>query len=330
MTRISDWDSHIGRRIKLRDLYVFFVVVQQGSLSKAAAQLGVSHPAISQLIANLEQDVGAELLERSSRGVTPTVYGNALLARGRAAFDELKNGIQEIQCLADPEAGEVRVGCPEGLEAILLPAIETFSRRYPRVIIDIHVEELETLAAKLHARSLDFVLQLLRGYPRINDPFFDELKTEILFEDELIVAAGGKSPWSRRTKIDLSELADEPWILTAPPSWNHGIIAEAFHARGLPMPNVVIKTFSTYIRTHLVASGRFIATFPKSVADFYAKRFLLKVLPVELPDRPWPVAILTLKNRKLGPAAYNFLTHVRDQTREVRNRKGASAHSRAR
>jgi DNA-binding transcriptional LysR family regulator len=61
----------------------------------------------------------------------------------------------------------------------------------------------------------------------------------------------------------------------------------------------------------MVASGRFIATLPKSVADFYADPFGLKVLKVELPRWPWPVAILTLKNRTLSPVANVFIEHLR-------------------
>jgi DNA-binding transcriptional LysR family regulator len=312
MAKITDWDSHIGRRLKLRDLHVFFTVVQHGSLAKAASHLGVSHPAVSQLIIDLEHAMGARLLDRGTRGVTPTVYGRALVARGRAAFDELKQGIRDIEFLSDPEAGEIKIGCPEGLEAILLPAIERFSQLYPGVVLDVHVEELETLAARLRDRSLDFVAQLLRGPLVAGDPFFEEFDVDILFEDEMVIAAGLNSRWARRRKIDLAELVEERWILTAPPSWNHHLVSEAFQFRGLPMPKVVLKTFSTYIRTNLVASGNFIATFPKSVAHFYADRFSLKVLPIDLPVRPWPVAILTLKNRTLSPVVQHFLQRLHD------------------
>jgi DNA-binding transcriptional LysR family regulator len=311
MAKINDWHGHIGRRLKLRDLYVFFAVVQHGSLAKAASYLGVTHPAVSQLIAELEHSLGVQLLDRGSRGVTPTIYGRALLSRSRAAFDELRQGIRDIEFLSDPAVGEVKIGCPEGIEVIMVPVIETFSQKYPGVSLDIHVEELETLAAKLRERSLDFVVQLLRGPPTPDNPLFDEINAEILFEDEMVIAAGQQSRWARRRKIDLAELVDEQWILSAHPSWNHTILSEAFRIRGLPMPKVVVKTFSTYIRTNLVASNRFLATFPKSVARFYAERFALKTLPVNLPARPWPVAVLTLKNRTLSPVVDHFLDDIR-------------------
>ena len=78
------------------------------------------------------------------------------------------------------------------------------------------------------------------------------------------------------------------------------------------MPKTVLKTYSTHIRTNLVASGHFIATFPKSVAHFYADRFSLKVLPVDLPVRPWPVAILMLKNWTLSSVVERFIDYVRE------------------
>jgi DNA-binding transcriptional LysR family regulator len=316
VAKITDWDRHIGRRLKLRSLHVFFTVVRYGSLAKAASHLGVSHPAVSQLIADLEHALGASLFDRTSRGVTPTIYGQALLARGRAAFDELKQGIRDIEFLSDPAIGEIRIGCGAGIEAILVPVIEQFAQRYPGIVLDVHVEQPETLAAKLRERNLDFIVQLIRGLPPADDHSFDDLNVEVLCDDELIVAAGIQSQWARRRKIDLAELADAPWILTGPPTWNYRIVSEAFRARGLRMPKVVVRTFSTYIRTSLVASGHFIATFPKSVARFYAKRFPLKVLPVELPFRPWPLTIITLKNRTLSPAVQHLLEHVREHVRD--------------
>src|SRR5262245_44489035 len=76
-----DWESQIGRRLKLRDLHVFSTVVQRGSMAKAARQLGVSHPAVSEVIADLESALGVKLFDRSAQGVEPTIYGDALLKR---------------------------------------------------------------------------------------------------------------------------------------------------------------------------------------------------------------------------------------------------------
>src|SRR5262249_37978672 len=109
MARLSQWEQQIGRRLRLRDLSVFFTVVEYGSMAKAAAKLGVSTPSISEVIAGLEHALGVRLLDRSPQGVVTTPYGKALLARGRAAFDELRQGIRDIEFIADPEAGALRL-----------------------------------------------------------------------------------------------------------------------------------------------------------------------------------------------------------------------------
>jgi DNA-binding transcriptional LysR family regulator len=161
---------------------------------------------------------------------------------------------------------------------------------------------------------MDFVLQRLHGRPPSADPTFEDLDVETLFDDELVIAIGAKHAFARRRRLDLADLLDEPWILANPPSWNHRVLAEACRLRGLPMPKVALSTFSTHIRTSMVGSGRFVATFPKSVARFYADRFELKILNIMLPQPPWPAAILTLKNRTMAPAAHLFLDHVRKTT----------------
>jgi hypothetical protein len=107
MSKIIDWDTHIGRRLKLRDLHVFFTVVQMGSMAKAATHLRVTQPAVSQLIADLEHALGIKLLDRSSKGVEPTIYGRTLLRGSTAAIDVLKQTIKEIEFLSEEATGEV-------------------------------------------------------------------------------------------------------------------------------------------------------------------------------------------------------------------------------
>src|SRR5215467_15641440 len=135
MPRTIDADAHIGRRLKLRDLHLFFTVMQRGSMAKAAAYLGISQPAVSEVIADLEHTLGVRLFDRHPQGVEPTRYGQALLKRGLAAFDELKQGIRDIEFLSDPTSGEFNIGCNEAVASILTPIIVPFFRKYPRVVV---------------------------------------------------------------------------------------------------------------------------------------------------------------------------------------------------
>jgi DNA-binding transcriptional LysR family regulator len=308
MTRKIDWESRIGRQLRLRDLHVFAIVVRSGSMSKAAARLGISQPAVSQSIDALEHALRVRLIDRSHRGAEPTRYGELLLKRALVVFDELKEGIKDIEAVSDPAAGEVRLGCPESIASSILPAIlHVFSRQYPRVVVRVTQVGTRTLdLPELRARNFDLIIG------RLLDPAGDEdVAVEVLFNDRMVLAAGAQSRWAHRRKIELAELLDEPWILTPPGSWNDKIVREGFQSCGLPMPRMVVDTYSVHLRTKLLAMGDHVAVFPYSVLQFNADQYSLKVLPVRLPLRPWPVGMMTLKNRTLSPAVAAFADHVR-------------------
>ena len=125
---------------------------------------------------------------------------------GLIAFDALKQGVKEIEFLADPTAGELRIGCPEWIAAGLLPVIiDRMLQKHPRIVF--HVDQTITATRdfrELRERSLDVVMG------RIASPFTEEdLHAEILYQDQWCVVAGVSSPWARRRKIELAELVNE-------------------------------------------------------------------------------------------------------------------------
>jgi DNA-binding transcriptional LysR family regulator len=322
MAKEIDWEARIGRRLRLRDLHIFFTTVQRGSMAKAAQTLGVTQPAVSKVIAELEHTLGVRLLDRGARGVEPTRYGRALLTRSNAAFDELRQSVKDIEFLADPTVGEVRIGCQETFAAAILPSvIHRFSQTYPRVVL--HVEQLGSLAAEssaLRERTIDIGMFLLVK-PHDEKLFADDLNVEVLFLEQMVIVAGRQSRWARRRKIDIAELIDEPWVLTESDTLSYLRIAEAFAARGLGAPKRILQTLSSHIRVNLAASGSHVTTVANSTLRVYGERFALKALPVDFPARPWPAVIVTLKNRTLGPVVERFIQHVRDFTLPMREDK---------
>jgi DNA-binding transcriptional LysR family regulator len=304
-----DCEHQIGRRIRLRDLHIFLTVSQRGSMAQAAAQLGVSQPAVSGVIADLERTLGVPLFERSSRGVKPTMYAREMMDRSVAAFDELKQGIRTLENLADPTAGELWIGSMESVTASVLPPIvHGFMRQYPRVTI--HVRRLSSPSPELRdlcERNLDLALTRIAPPSSINN---DELQVEPLFEDGLVIAAGERNHWARRRKIDLGDLADEQWVLTPPDCWTSVAITEAFRARGLKGPKVCLTTYSVPLRLNLAVSGPYITVFPSSVRPLQSFRSI-KLLPVSLPNCRSTLAIVTLRNRVLNPVARRFIEYVR-------------------
>jgi DNA-binding transcriptional LysR family regulator len=284
-------------------------------MAKAAVQLGVTQPAVSKAIGDLEATVGVKLLDRSTRGVEPTNYGDALLKCGLAVFDELRLGIKNIEYLSDPTVGELRIGASESVSTAMLPQIiHQFFQKHPRVSLDVGDIKLDDYAPKLRERTLDLVVTQA-GRILAEDHSLDDFDVEVLFHDQLVIAAGTESHWARRRKIDLSELIDERWILAAPETWNYTVVAQAFRERGIEMPKICLNTLSFGLRRNLIATGQYITAIPNMVLHSFADRFLLKVLPLDLPFRPWPVAIIKLKNRTLSPVAERFIESARNVAR---------------
>jgi DNA-binding transcriptional LysR family regulator len=323
MLKKIDWDRQIGRRLRLRDLHVFFTVAQSGSMAKAAAQLGVSTPTVSEAIADLEHGLGVRLFDRSPKGIEPTRYGQALLKRTAVVFDELKQSIKDIEYLEDPASGEIRIACALAIAfTVVPPVLERFTERYPRVVL--HFDEVTSSAAtrdyrELRERKYDLILERgVRWLSEAEERAVDDLNIETLFDDQLVIVAGSENKWAtRRRKIDLADLVNEPWIMQAPHSWNHRVLSDEFRARGLAMPRASLVTLSMSVITHFLAGGRFITAMPRSVAHFKS----LTILPLDLPSRPWPVNLVTLRNRTLSPVVDRFIESARDFTRPMREQR---------
>ncbi len=300
--------DRIGRRIKLHDLHVLMSVVQAGSMGKAAALLNTTQPAISRAIADLEHAIGVRLLDRNRQGVEPTAYGRTLLEGGAAVFDDLRQAVKKIEFQADPTVGDIRVGGNDASIAGLVPTVfGRLRQKYPGT--SIHVTPVLTIAQQyreLRQRNADLIVG------RIASSIEDDIHAEILFHDRIIVVAGPKSRWARRRKVEFSELAEDHWCLPPPDTLVGSLIGDAFRASGMKFPPRGVAMGSILLFGALLASGPFLAIFPASMLRFGANLPPLKVLPVDLPIPPWPVGIMTLKNRTLSPVAQLFIECARE------------------
>jgi DNA-binding transcriptional LysR family regulator len=296
---------------------VFLTVVQCGSMAKAAQQLSVTQPAISKSVADLESALGARLLDRGPQGIAPTDYGKVFERRGFAVFDELRQGVSEIEFLADPRVGEVRLGCPDTLAATLLPPVlERLSVQHPG--IRLHIEQTNPVLPDIR-QLLDRNVDLMLG--RLGPPFGEELHSEILYRDPMVVVAPVQSKWARRRKVALADLVDEKWILY-PPNQIPGIfIEQAFREKGLSFPQATVLTYSLQLRDMLMMTGNYLSIVAASaVPVLNFKRDTVKILPIELGRNATtrPVTIVTLKNRTPSPVVEVFIDCVRAAAKEIR------------
>ncbi len=299
-------NDRVGRRLKLRDLDSFRVILEAGSMAKAAALLGVSQPAISKSIAELERTLGVTLLDRTPRGVEPTPYAGVLHKRVIAIFDDVRQALAEIEHLQDPTQGGLRIGAPEPLLYLLTTIIDSLVARHPKMHFDVIIADTALLLAKLRGRELDI------AFTRIPESAEEpDLETEILYDDPLAVMAGPTSPWIKRRRIDLDQLADERWVLSPPDTLLGRFAREAFQSRGLRMPRAVVVTGSVQMRVNLVVTGRYLSILPRAMLLTQQDRGSLRALKIDLAETKRPVGLVRLKQRTIGPIANLFIREVR-------------------
>jgi DNA-binding transcriptional LysR family regulator len=302
------WTDRIGRRLKLNDLHILMMVAETGSMGKAAKALGITQPSVSKSISDLEHTIGVRLLDRSTDGAALTVYGQALVRRGMSAFDELSQSLRDIYILSDPTAGQVTIGCPEAIASGVLGAVLVrFSAQFPRVVVN--VEEANNLTHEyqmLRERKVDLLLG------SIARPFVEEdLDAQVVYEDRPYITAGPTNQLALRRRVEVAELLQQQWVLPGE-SILRSVLEEALVARGFALPKISVKSYSVHQRINLLATGRFISADSRSVLRYNGAASSIILLPVDLPIRSWPVAIVTSKGRTINPVVQTFIDCVRD------------------
>lgn len=313
-----DWGDRIGRRLKPRDLHIFMAVAEEGNMAKAAERLAISRPVVSKTIADLERTLGVPLFDRSPQGIEPTLYGRSLSKRSVAIFDELRQSVREIEFLADPSTGELRIGCTETITAgLVAAAIEALSQRHPQLHFRMELGDVATLRQYfLRERKCELIIaRLLRP---IEEPDFE---SEPLFYEQHIIVVGPGSKWLRRRKVALADLINEPWILSPVEIIPGAPFFEALQASKLAVPIPTIFGNSLTLRSKLLPGGPFVTIVPNSVMRFGSERLPFEPLPIKLPRPAHPVAITTLKNRTLSPIAQLFIECVRELSKPLSKRQ---------
>lgn len=308
-----DLVDRIGVRIKLRDLHILLAVAEWKSMAKAARHLAVSQPVVSRAISDLEGKFGVQIFDRTPQGVEPTIYGRTLLDRGLAIFDELRGSVKDIKFLSDATAGELRIGSTPSIAAGLLPAVlDRLCAQRPRMSFQVKVGDAAMLYHHdLRERRIDLLFgRLIAGAD-------DDVYSEALFDDRIVVVASADNPWSRRRKLSLRDLIHEPWTMPPTDSYPANLVADAFRRNGLPPPHLSVTSHGIELHLALLATGRFISLLPLSLVALRGIRLGLKILPVELPIPTHPFGIATLNNRTLGPVATLFTECARAVSKDV-------------
>ena len=211
--------------VQLTHLRALTAVARHASFSRAAGELGITQPAVSMQIRQLEDALGTPLLERVGKRAFPTRAGEVLLAHAGRAFREIDAGVEHVQQLRGVVAGRIRVGTSNSISIYLLPPfLRRFRSRYPATELVVVTGNAPEIARAVVDNELDVGIVSLPLRAR-------ELSVTPFFDDELIAIAPPGPRWRRRT-ITAGDLAREPLILFEAGGTVRRVIDGWFHRAG--------------------------------------------------------------------------------------------------
>jgi DNA-binding transcriptional LysR family regulator len=264
--------------VSMRALECLVAIVDQGSLTKAAAALHMSQPALSHQIAAIERELGTPVVERLPRGIRPTAAGLAAVTEARIALAAADRAVLAGRRVAAGVGGRVRIACAETMTAwVLVPVLRSWRRRFPDVELDLkEYTSADTMLEVLRAGAADIAV----GPP----PTLTDEHVEVLGREEIVVVASAEHRFSRMDAVPLAELAAEPLVHYNPGN-GHGVWVDQFAAqRGVVLPQPALRTGSPRTAAQLAASGMGVAIVPFSALTPRPGGTIRSLDPVELRD----------------------------------------------
>lgn len=293
-------------RLRLRQLLLVVAVSDLSSLRKAADRVGISQPAATKMLAELEAALGVPLFERGRRGMVATAYGAALIRHAHLVISDVGAMRDEISGLASGTAGRLAIGMITAAAAGPLSiAVAQLKRRRPRLDITITVETSDILIPMLEQGRLDVVIGRRVPFGHAADLEFTEIGPE-----RLSVVTGAANPLRDRPDLTLSAMGEEAWILQPRSSPLRQMVEAAFRDAGMETPANVIETASILTATTLLQHSDVVSVVPHSVALHYVSSGMMAILPVGLSRELDPYGILTRKSRAKMPALAELIALI--------------------
>jgi DNA-binding transcriptional LysR family regulator len=264
--------------LSMRALECLVTIVEQGSLTKAAAALHMSQPALSHQIAAIERELGTPVVERLPRGIRPTAAGLAAVAEARIALAAADRAVLAGRRVATGAGGRIRIACAETMTAwVLVPVLRSWRRRFPDVELDLK----EYTSAD---RMLDVLLgggaDIIVGPP----PTATDEHVEVLGSEEIVVVASPEHRFAGLGAVPLAELSAEPLVHYHPENGNAVWLDQFAAQRGVVLPQPTLRTGSPRTAAQLAAAGMGVAIVPFSALTPRPGGTIRSVDPIELRD----------------------------------------------
>ena len=307
MSRVqSNW--FVRSRLKTRQIVLLLHLDEKRSVVRAAKAAGMSQPAASRLLSEMEEAIGVKLFERHARGLEPTWYGDILIKHARAALGEMDRAHEQILALKSGLTGHACIGTVMNPGVHLVPAtLALLKKSHPGVRVSVEMNHSKPLVARLMQGELDIVIG------RILDPTVArELEFEPLAEEPHSFYVRAAHPMTKRQNLRFKDIAEEAWILPPADSLVRPRMDALFHEHGLTVPNNIIETSDMPIIIELLRATNGVAPMTKESARSYVETGVLERVPIDLEIRMDVFGIITRRHQVLSPGADILLNLLRE------------------
>lgn len=318
-TTHSNW--FIRARLKTRQLMLLVGLDEERNIHRTADALGMTQPAASKLLKDLEDMLEVPLFERLPRGMRPTWYGEIMIRHARMVLANLNQANEEIAALKSGLTGQVNIGVIMTPGTSLIPqAIARVKRDHPNLRISVQMETSDVLQPRLRQGKLDIlVARLFEEHDKSG------LNYEPLAEEPVCVVAGPHHALRSAHELKLAELATLPWVLPPEGSVLRHRFDMSFREANLEPPTNVVETMAPLVITNLLEQSDLLAVLPVDVARHYADHGMVAVLPIALPCKMDSYGIVTRRDQLLAPGAALMLEALRQTAATLYAKEAAAA-----
>ena len=294
---------HLLQRLRFRQVALLLALQRLGTLRAAAAELGMTQPAATQMLQELEAALEQPLFERAGRGLRPTPAGTAVMAHFEGLHGSLEALARTLEGLREGGGGVLAVGCiPASSPTLLVQAVAALKRERPLLKVRIVTETSDHLLDLLDQGELDLVIgRIAEGHAHGN------YLSTVLAAEPLSVVVGPRNSRAREQALTLQALMRDPWVLQPRPSPMRELLEQEFRLHGLDMPRNLVETASMHTTVFLIYEAPMVAVLPAALAARHEQEGVLRVLPLQLHQALEPYRAIVPKERPLGAAAQRFL-----------------------
>lgn len=308
-------ENFLLSRLKLRQLRLLTAIADEGTVLKGSQALNIAQPAATKSIKELEDALGVQLFDRSSRGVTPTDFGQVMIKHAKLILTQLRHAGEELQSLEEGLSGRVHVGTLLAASTSLLPrALARLRERRPGIAVTVDEGTIDRLMPGLRTGDIDVVLGRLPEYRER-----EGLRQEVLYLDTVSIMVREGHPLTQRRDLTLADLVDQAWVMPPPQTSLRRQVDHAFRHEGLEPPQDVIESVSILTNHALLMSTDMLATMPHQVGIGQAG---LTALPVILEGANSRIGATTHAHGELSAAARYFMAVVHEVAAEIRAELG--------